>query len=127
MIKKIGIAIYVVVSIILVIGMIWGAFAVVSALYFDNSEMRPSKDHVTDYVSTYSRYAVRTLYDHNDNPIDIVIVDAKSGVSVAGIERDAYTYEISEVSSTLTFTLKDNEGVIMEVYNFDTKKGEWIK
>ncbi len=111
----------------LVIFLILSAGTILLVLFLDNSELRPSAYYVTDYVSPNSPYAVRTLYDDNDSPIDIVIVDAKSGVSVAGIEQDAYTYEISEVSSTLTFTLKDNEGVVMEVYNFDTKTGGWIK
>ncbi len=93
---------------------------------FDNSNLKPSKDHVTDYVSPHSPFAVRTLYDDNDSPIDIVVVRAKSGVSVAGITQDAYSYEISEVSSTIKFTLRDNEGVETGVYEFDTQKGEWV-
>ncbi len=122
MIKKIAFIIS------LVVILLWaGALVLMRIGFFDNSEMRPSPDHVTDYISPTSRYAVKTLYDENKSPIDIVIVDAKSGVSVAGISQDAYTYEISEVSSTLKFTLRDNEGVETGVYEFDTKKGEWVK
>ena len=102
------------------------ALGAILAFTLDNSDLRPSEDHVTNYVSPRSRYAVKTLYDENNSPIDIVIVDAKSGVSVAGIEEDAYSYEISEISSTIKFVLYDNEGVQTAVYEFDTKKGEWI-
>lgn len=120
--KKIALILYILAS----LGIVAVMVIVMSAVIFDNSEMRPSKDHATDYVSPTSRYAVKTLYDDNKSPIDIVIVDAKSGVSVAGITQDAYAYEISEVSSTIKFILRDNEGVVTGEYEFDTKKGEWI-
>ncbi len=120
--KKIALIVYVLAS----FGIVATMVIVMSAVIFDNSELRPSSDHVTDYISPTSRYAVRTLYDDNESPIDIVIVDAKSGVSVAGISQDAYSYEISEISSTIKFILRDNEGVETGVYEFDTKKGEWI-
>lgn len=93
---------------------------------FDNDNLKPGKEYVTDYVSPTSPYAVRTLYDENSSPIDIVVVDAKSGVLVAGIKQDAYEYKITEVSSTITFVLYDNEGVAMGTYEFDTEKGELI-
>ena len=126
MLKKAGIVIYVIVSVVIVVCLLWGALALISALYFDNSDLKPGKDYVTEYVSPTSPYAVEVLYDENHHPIDIIIVKAKSGVSVAGVGQDAFSYEIKETTSTMTIVLYDNEGVVSGTYEFDTKKGEWV-
>ncbi len=119
MIKKTAI----IISLIIIVGVL--GVAIVGYI-FENNEMKPGKDYITDYVSPSSPYAVQVLYDDNHHPIDIVIVKAKSGVSVAGIEQDAFGYKITETSSTITFVLYNNEGVEMGTYEFDTDKGEWV-
>jgi hypothetical protein len=119
MMKKVLLAISILIFVLFALG-------AVLVLILDNSNLKPSKNYVTDYISPTSPYAVKTLYDENKSPIDIIIIDAKSGVSRAGISQDAYSYEIKEVSSTMKFTLRDNEGVITGEYKFDTKKGEWV-
>lgn len=103
------------------------AIGVTLTRVLDNSNLKPGKNYKVDYISQTSRYAVMALYDENKSPVDIVIIDAKSGVSRASISQDAYSYEVKEVSSTMKFILRDNEGVITGEYEFDTKKGEWIK
>ncbi|MBI2037992.1 MAG: hypothetical protein HYT15_03660 [Candidatus Magasanikbacteria bacterium] len=118
-----------VVSIVIILAWVAGLIAVFIVRSLDNSEMKPSKNHTVDYVSPNSRYAVSTLYDENKYPIDIVVIDAKSGVSVTKItpEAEIARYEIAEASSTITFTLYNNKNNPIKFYYFNTKNGEWIK
>ena len=115
------------VTALILVGLLIAAAAVV--VLFDNSNLKPSKDHVTDFVASYSPYAVRTLYDAQKRPVDIVVVKAKSGVSVAQMkpQEEVVRYEVHEVSSHLILTLYNSKNAVVEIKSFDTKTQQWVK
>lgn len=117
--------------VVIIASIVIGLFAAGAVLVFalDNDSLKPSKNHVTDYVSPYTPYAVRTLYDEQKRPRDIVIVDAKSGVSRASFTPapEIIRYKIHEISSTIIFTLYNSNDVVVEIKSFDTKTEEWVK
>jgi hypothetical protein len=101
---------------------------VIIILVTNNDEMKPGKEYVTDYVAVHSPYAVQTRYDAQHHPRNIVVVKAKSGVSVAGTGSEtADSYNISETTSSLMFTFYNRERKVINTIQFDTEKGQWVK
>lgn len=94
--------------------------------FLTGAKSKPQKNYVTEYIAEYSPYAVMVLYDDQKRLEDIAVARAKSGVRVGNFvpSDNVVRYEISEASSTIIFTLYNTAGEKVEVYEFDTEKGE---
>ena len=121
--KKIGIIAVGVVACLAVV-------AVALVLVLDNSHLKPSTDHLTTFVATRSPYAVKVLYDAQKRPIDIVVVKAKSGVTVAHItpKEEVVRYEVTEVGDIrLAIALYNAKDELVDFKSFDTKAGKLVE
>lgn len=99
---------------------------------FDIGEMNPGKNFSTDYVAQYSPYAVMVAYDDQKHLQEIRVVRTKGGVEVTGIsDKDTLgkivdRYEVTETSSSLIFILYNIQNEVINQYEFDTNKGQWV-
>lgn len=104
--------------------------AVVLVVVLDNSNLKPSTDHVTTFVAKRSPYAVKVLYDAQKRPIDIVVVKAKSDVVVAHItpKEEVVRYEVAEIGDVrLAIALYDAKDELIQMKSFDTKAGKLVE